>query len=367
MELDMEHQLLTPRATVLSGEGIPYRLIHHLVEGTRTHGHCYCDGNLLAGSWRGDDADIAEINELERSLGRLSPEQLDMRVMADFCCIWRYDYPHRVHELCAAIGGNTHTAFGLHYQISVARRQELIDYAEALKQWLGTDESAQSCNRSTVRERTIQKVVDFIGSRDPLKELLVERTYLGLSSRALNCSYWGYNSRGKVSLAPYTAQKLAPDWHRRMSEIERLIQKEMGRKSHDFLCDVGGTAEPACHFKFVRRIDILVSSIGCLRWRGNLPPKDASISGRRRITSQYLTALEQYWRGHTDSGESGEEPGKIYDELFILLGERTALKRWLVASLWKNISNQTRFHAFPMKRWIDFVRIGEEYLNKHKD
>jgi hypothetical protein len=196
--------------------------------------------------------------------------------------------------------------------------------------------------------------------------LLVERTYLGLSSRALNCSYWGYNTRGKVSLAPYTAQELAPDWHKRMASLERAIQKEMGHQAHDFLCDVGGTAEPACHFKFVRRVDILVASIGCLRWRGNLPAKDRTISGRRNITSLYLTVLEEYWRGSAE-GEvagSGEDAQKIRSELFTLLGERTAFTRWLVASLWKNIRNQTRFHAFPMKRWVEFVRTGEGYLSK---
>jgi hypothetical protein len=363
----MEHSLLTPRTTILKGTGIPYRLIHRLMEGTHTQGHRYCDGNLISGSYRGADEDIAEINELERSLGRLSPEQMDMRVMADFCCIWRYDYPNRVHELCTAIGGNPHTAFGLHYQISAARRQELIDYALSLKQWLGADESEMKKNRSPEQERTGQKVYAFLGSRDPLKDLLVERTYLGLSSRALNCSYWGFNTRQSVSLSPYTAQELAPDWHKRMSALERAIQKEMGHRAQDFLCDVGGTAEPACHFKFVRRIDILVSSIGCLHWRGNLPPKDKTISGRRGITSQYLAVLEEYWRETTDadSAEGEEDIRGTRDELFALLGEKTALKRWLVASLWKNISNQTRFHAFPMKRWVEFVRIGEDYLNQH--
>jgi len=362
----MEHSLLTPRTAILRGEGIPYRLIHHLMEGTHTHGHCYCDGNLRSGSFLGSDDDIAEINEMERGLGKLSPEHLDMRAMADFCCIWRYDYPHRVHELCAAIGGNPHTAFGLHYQISTARRQELIQYAEALKQWYSDEEPAQHKNKSAQQESTKIKVFDFLGSKDPLKKLLVERTYLGLSSRALNCSYWGHNARGTVSLAPYTAQELAPDWRKRMSAVERLIEKEMGHTSHDFLCDVGGTAEPACHFKFVRRVDILVSSIGCLRWRGSLPPKDRTISGRRSITSQYLSVLEQYWRDD-DAGTGAidvEEGRKVRDELFTLLGDRTAFKRWLVASLWKNIRNQTQFHAFPMKRWVEFVRIGEDYLNR---
>lgn len=362
----MEHRLLTPRTTVLKGEGIPYRLIQHLMQGTRTHGHTYSDGNLLAGSYQEADEDIAEINELERSLGSLSPEQMDMRVMADFCCIWRYDYPRRVHELCAAIGGSPHTAFGLHYQISAARRQELVDYAQALKQWLGAEQSSSLKGRSPEQEQTSQKVHGFLGTRDPLKDLLVERTYLGLSSRALNCSYWGYNARRSVSLAPYTAQELAPDWHKRMAALERAIQKEMGHCARDFLCDVGGTAEPACHFKFVRRIDILVSSIGCLRWRGNLPPKDKTISGRRSITSQYLAILEQYWRDDDTGTNAIEEENeqKVRDELFTLLGDRTAFKRWLVASLWKNIRNQTRFHAFPMKRWVEFVRTGEDYLNR---
>ena len=366
MELSMEHRLLTPRTMVLKGEGIPYRLIHHLMQGTRTHGHTYSDGNLQAGSYQGADEDIAEINELERSLGRLSPEQMDMRVMADFCCIWRYDYPHRVHELCAAIGGSPHTAFGLHYQISAARRQELINYANALDQWLGAEQTAPQKGRSPEQEQTAQKVHAFLGSRDSLKELLVERTYLGLSSRALNCSYWGYNAQRSVSLAPYTAQELDPDWHKRMAALERAIQKEMGHCAQDFLCDVGGTAEPACHFKFVRRIDILVSSIGCLRWRGNLPPKDNSISGRRGITSLYLAVLEQYWRENAGAGSAmnREEANKIRDELFALLGERTSFKQWLVASLWKNIKNQTQFHAFPMKRWVEFVRTGEDYLNQ---
>jgi hypothetical protein len=366
MELIMEHRLLTPRTTVLKGEGIPYRLIQHLMQGTRTHGHTYSDGNLLAGSYQEADEDIAEINELERSLGSLSPEQMDMRVMADFCCIWRYDYPRRVHELCAAIGGSPHTAFGLHYQISAARRQELVDYAQALKQWLGAEQSSSLKGRSPEQEQTSQKVHGFLGDRDPLKDLLVERTYLGLSSRALNCSYWGYNARRSVSLAPYTAQELEPDWHKRMAALERAIQKEMGHCARDFLCDVGGTAEPACHFKFVRRVDILVSSIGCLRWRGNLPPKDKTISGRRSITSQYLAILEQYWRDNDTGTNAIEEENeqKVRDELFTLLGDRTAFKRWLVASLWKNIKNQTRFHAFPMKRWVEFVRTAEDYLNR---
>jgi len=136
----------------------------------------------------------------------------------------------------------------------------------------------------------------------------------------------------------------------------------MGSDAGDFLCDVGGSVEPACHFKFVRRIDILVSSIGTLRWRANLPPKDGTIKGRRQITSIYLDLLEKYWNGEKPekSNEDGEE---IETKLFNLLGRPDDFKRWLVACLWKNIKNQTSFQAYPMKRWLEFVRIGEDYLN----
>jgi hypothetical protein len=361
----MEHTLLTPHDIILRGKGIPYRLLYHLVEGTRSGGHAYHDGNL-ASTYYGYDDDITEINEIEQSLGKLSPEHRDLRVMSDFCCIWRYDYPQRVHEMCAAIGGDTHTAFGLHYQISPRQRQELIYYAEALKMWFADDTDIHQKKMGPEFERTREKVYYLLGERNDLKKLLAERTYLGLASRALNCSYWGYNNRGKVSLAPYSAQELPADWHKRMSVIERTIAKEMGSKARDFLCDVGGSAEPACHFKFIRRIDILVSSIGCLRWRGNVPPKDKTISGRRTITATYLGILEKYWRGEAHAyGESaGEDVNTIETALFELLGERNNFKRWLVASLWKNIKNQTQFHAFPMKRWVEFVRIGEDYLRK---
>ncbi len=361
----MEHTLLTPHQLILRGAGIPYRLLYHLVEGRRIGGHTYHDGNLISGFGTGDD-EVNEINELEQRLGSLLPEHRDLRVMVDFCCIWRYDYPPRVHELCAAIGGDPHTAFGLHYQICPQRREELRYYAEALQMWLRNQESRADHANCSIRDNVVEKVFRMLGTPDPLKKMLVERTCLGLSSRFLNCSYWGYHARGAVSLTPHTALALPVHWLQRMAELERAITKELGRQAGDFLCDVGGSAEPACHFKFVRRIDILLSSIGCLRWRGNLPPKDNSIRGRRSITAAYLAVLESYWRdkplipGVADM----EHIASLQKELFDRLGEQTLLKRWLVASLWKNIKNQTQFLAFPMKRWIEFVRIGEEYLKK---
>lgn len=350
----MEDMLLSPHSIKLGKQGIPYGLITHLVKGSR-----FYDVNLRQGF--GGDSDLAQIHELEKDAGPLSPEDEQRRIAADFCCIWRYDYPERVHDICSIIGGSTHTALRLHYQVSPGRRQEFIDYAEALKGWVHDVPPDRVPGYGGGGRTTIDKVYGFLGAPDPLKSLLAERTYYGLARRSLNCTFWGCNEREPVTaLTPHHPQELAPAWRERMAALEHDIHQRMGRGASDFLCDVGGSAEPACHFKFVRRVDILVSSIGCLRWRGNLPAKDGAISGRRALTRSYLAALENYWRGAALDADDQ----KRADALAAVLGEPTGMKRWQVACLWKSIKDQTDYHAYPMRHWVDFVRIGEDYIER---
>jgi hypothetical protein len=75
-----------------------------------------------------------------------------------------------------------------------------------------------------------------------------------------------------------------------------------------------------------------------------------------------LDILEKYWSGKAISlrGEGSEETA---DRIFGLLGDIDDFKRWLTASLWKNIRNQTAFETFPMGRWVEFVQIGERYMD----
>ncbi len=353
----MEHMLLTPRSITLGRDGIPYRIIHHLAEGNRHY-----DANLKKGY--GQDDDLRRIHQLEEEVSPLTDDQKDRRVAADFCCIWRYDFPERVHAICSIIGGSDHTALRLHYQISSERRKELIDYATALKGWLSDVSPDDRSFFGSCASEVVSKVYGFLGTKDSsLKEKLVERTYIGLSRRALNCSFWGRNMTSeKTPLYPYTAQDLPDDWDGRMHRLENEIMKELGRGAQEFLCEVGGAAEPACHFKFIRRVDILVSSIGCLAWRGNVPPKDSSLKNRDAVTQSYLQVLERYWKEDSTAPATAQQQA-IQQRIRGELGEPDTFKRWLTACLWKNISNQHTYHAYPMKRWVDFVKIAEDYLH----
>jgi len=364
----------------MKGKGIPYRYVYHLLCGTKKprnrlddnlENHCFYDANLVGYSWDSSDKVIREINDMEMGLGSLSSEILDLRTMIDFCCIWRYDYPERVHLICKAIGGSGDTVSRCHYQVGTDRRDELTAYARALKRWLvkDIDRRKASSESSDFEDEIEQRVFNMLGEKEELKELLVERTLLGLGSRHIDCSFFGSDKESKpVNLYPCHALSLPDDWRSRMGMLESEIKKRLGRKAYDFLCEVGG-ADPPCHFKFIRKLEILIGSIGCLKWRGYLPPKDSKETGRRRLTQQYLTLLQSYWANDAidsewDNDDSFHESRK---ELFDALGEPTPFKRWLIASFWKNIYNQTRYQAFTMKRWVEFVQITRSHMSAADD
>jgi len=353
----MEHSLLSPHACVQKC-GIPLQRALPLLRGST-----YYDHNIRAGF--GSDKRLDEINRMQAALGDLTDEQLKRRVAADFCCIWRYDYPRNVRRICEIIGGCAHTQLRLHYQVCPARRQEFSDYARALQGWCEGNPPDDRDYFNGTERGTVAKVYTLLGAQDPLKIKLAERTYWGLASRVMNCSFWGDNTREPLTdLEPFTVHPLCAGWQARMHSLESEIRREMGSAARDFLCDVGGSSEPACHFKFTRRVDILVSSIGCLRWRGKLPPKDELITGRRQITRDILSVLENYWLGEALPDDRNAITD-LRDELFALLGEQDDCKRWLVGCLWKNISVQTERHAYPMKRWVELVQIAEHFLEQH--
>lgn len=359
------------------GIGIPYDAVYHLLDGTRkidkkrdsNDGNYYHDENIRGYGLRGPDHEVQEINRMELQLGELSPAVRDLRTMLDFCCIWRYDYPERVHQICRAIGGGADTLGRCHYQVGTDKRDELTAYALAMQKWLGMKGSERNlpAGVGAVQEKVAERVFSLLGERDGLKELLVERTLIGLCSRHIDCSFFGSDGSGKpIEVFPSHALNPGRDWHERMRMLEHEIQTRLGGRSYDFLCEVGG-AEPPCHFKFIRRLEILIGSIGCLSWRGQVPPKDSRVSGRRELTQQYLAVLHAYWSDdREEDGRGGDERNRSLQEaLFTDLGKPELYKRWLIASLWKNIKNQTLYQAFTMKHWVDFVQIVRRHVPSH--
>jgi hypothetical protein len=352
------------RILSLRGQGIPYHLVYHLLEGSSKplrpspgQSKKYHDANLL---WRGDDKEIEEINLLEAEAGELSQNIRDLRAMVDFCCIWRYDYPENLLSTCMAIGQTKALPARCHYQIGPERGEELNAYAAALKNWL-----QESHIFTTERDREISEdVFRILGMRTPLKEKLAERTYLGLVNRYFDCSFFGNDSpETLVPLFPFSSHLRRSNRQNRIYELESDITREMGGTGYNFLGEVGGV-EPPCHFKYIRRLLILIGSIGSLKWRGYSPPMDPRMKGRRELTRLCLSALESFCKGKliTSDITVGKEHEGLRERILDLLGRPDTFKKWLAYSLYKNIKNQTLYQAYTMKRWVEFGRIKDNYL-----
>ena len=355
------------RAIALRGKGIPYHLVYHLLEATPKfvkpspgQSKRFHDANLL---WRGtiDDREIEAINDLEMKAEGLTPSVLDLRAMVDFCCIWRYDYPENLLFICKSIGEMKAYPARCHYQVGTERGEELNTYSSALKSWLDGKQVF-----STEREQEITaEVFRILGTKNPLKEKLAERTYLGLVNRYFDCSFFGYDpSETRVSISPFFSQAKSSNRQNRIYELEREITREMGGESYNFLGEVGGV-EPPCHFKYIRRLLILIGSIGSLKWRGYSPSMDPRMKGRRELTRLCLTVLESFFREKDikADGALDKQQKELRDKIIASLGKPDTIKKWLTFSLYKNVKNQTLYQAYTMKQWVEFVRIKDAYIS----
>ena len=138
----------------------------------------------------------------------------------------------------------------------------------------------------------------------------------------------------------------------------------MGGTGYNFLGEVGGV-EPPCHFKYIRRLLILIGSIGTLKWRGYIPPMDPRMKGRRELTRLCLAALESFFREKEIKADSvlDKQQKELNDKIIASLGKPDIFKRWLAFSLYKNVKNQTLYQAYTMKRWVEFVRIKDAHIS----
>jgi len=110
----------------LEGKGIPYRHVYHLLYGTKKSNDQYFhDENLEGQGWGSSDKEIQKINEMESQLGDLQTEILDLRTMVDCCCIWRYDYPARVHLICSR-SGLERVEIKRKYHLKVVKRRKIL-------------------------------------------------------------------------------------------------------------------------------------------------------------------------------------------------------------------------------------------------
>ncbi len=238
--------------------------------------------------------------------------ELILQILCLEICNWRLE--DSVLELCHAIGQGRPATFGIGHTDSITdeRWRQVLAYHAALRSWqtAGKPSAYDTLLKNIDASGSVRdRVFGMLGERSELKQLYVERFCLCLER--------------------WLREYLPPQHgllcgHRAAVEaLESEIRKrdDDGRILNAMRGDGDGRLRP-CGHKAFRRYDIILSSIGCGKWRGAMPA--CGNGGTRRAdTLGACLAPIQAWLDRT-------ERRCDYDAI---LGEPNPRKRFLVSLL----------------------------------
>ncbi len=268
-----------------------------------------------------------ELQELEALWATAAPlAEPDAAIMDQIIaleiCNWRLT--DSILDLTEAIGKHTPAVRGIGHRASLTgeRWATVWAYYLALQQYLWTDTAPEAFlpllevvdPDGAVR----RKIADYLGERDETKELLVQRLLYAMN--------W------VVSHFPWGSI-----WQQAQDAGIAVIEsrlRELGA-GPEFLAYLAwpvtdGRLQPCSH-KWERRLDIIISSIGTGKWRGQIPCRGTDGLELARLLDDYLAPLAA-WVRHPDrpDGPHEREPALT---LRRHLGEADPTKRFLARLL----------------------------------
>lgn len=273
--------------------------------------------------------ELEELDELWRAAAPLDAADAAVleQVLALEICNWRLT--EGILELTAAIGAHRPSPTGIGHRKSVTPERWAVVWAHdlALRQYLWSDQPADAFTPllevvdpdGAVRA----KVADYLGERNEVKELLVQRLLYAMGWIVDHFpwgSTWHKAQNAGIEVIERRLQELGAD----PKIIERLRWHE-----------VDGRLQPCSH-KLVRRIDILVSSIGAEKWRGRIPMRGTDGLELSRVLDAHLEPIAA-WLRDDGSALAEEEPGAT---ILRDLGEPDPAKRFLARLLHSLLTSQ---------------------------
>jgi len=109
-------------------------------------------------------------------------------------------------------------------------------------------------------------------------------------------------------------------------ESKRRVRYEMATSpedSEELIHWILKPSQPPCMHRFQRHQDIKLTSIGVLKWPGNLPPDDSSKAKWQTFWNEASAGLQAWLEGAPSSGE-------LTAEIYGTLGKRTERRKAIV-------------------------------------
>jgi len=252
------------------------------------------------------------------------------QILALEICNWRLT--DSILDLTAAIGVHRPASGGIGHRRSITPERWRTVWAHylALQRYLWGDRTMGDAFTPILEaidpDRSVQEKIDeYLGERDEVKELLVQRLLYAMDWMVSHFpwgSTWQKAQNAGIKVIEDRLQELGAD-----PDILR----------HLHWPTVDGRLQP-CGHKFVRRLDILISSIGAKKWRGRIPFRGTDGLELSGALDAYLEPIAA-WLQQDDSmcQHQEQEPGTT---ILRNLGEPDAAKRFMARLLSSLLTSQ---------------------------
>ena len=281
---------------------------------------------VLAGHrWgRHGDKAGAEHSRLRHLWGTVEPVTDNTRgiikqIVALEICNWQLE--DSIIALCEAIGTGTPAQMNIGHIASITqeRWRQVWQYYGALRNWLAAGWAGgyvALVMRFDPSEEIQKHVADMLGKPDELKELYVERFCLCLE-RWLR----GWLPPKSLLLSGHRAAVAVLEHEIKQRDPDGSILNAMGG-------DGDGRLQP-CNHKALRRYDIIISSIGCGKWRGAMPARGTDGFERADLLSSYLDPIDAW----IERGPQAHFDSPLGSKIIALLREPDDTKKFLASLL----------------------------------
>lgn len=305
---------------------------------------------------RHSPATAEAVAHLQQRHGPLSPEVVQTAVMARYCCIYHDDFPRNFLDSCRAVGRLSPLPLRLCHHISPERWEAAHEYIAGVRAWLDGYEPRQFARSFHLPDSMAAWVHSLLGERSAVKHALAER------AMAVLVGQFYLNVRFMV--VADSDEDLDEAEYRRFDGLVRRADRvhyasligEDGRPTTPELPPGHPDAEevdrhltldrPPCVQKVFRYWEIILSSVGVVKWRGAVPGGGRSRADYEQEFAAYLSAAAEWASGHTHETAEGRAVAEA-------LGPLSPLKRDLVTDFLLQNPDDSVYDLLRRAGWSD--------------
>ena len=273
------------------------------------------------------------VRHFEKCLGRGDADTLAVLAQSAYFCWGNQEHQSNLIEVCHAIRTGKPTSMFYHAQITAARWAQLHAYVIGVQRWLGVELPLAL----EIDGRKIAQIREWLGERHPAKDALAMLLLSKLIASLLDTAFaplGGDVEPEDVEYTDFSSWYLRADGGRYAGHDSGAFAEDCKQRVRQHMMDSPPDAEelingilgpdnPPCLHRFSRHQDIKITSIGALKWRGNLPPDDVPKDRWLAFLDEARTGL-QLW-------VDGARPAtSLACRLHKVLGEGTARTKAIV-------------------------------------